>query len=172
MILKYENAERPPFDMAQVTIMDPRAAYDFVLSQVGCSFPRRDAVDARIVNFVKTGKPFFVKDARPFVAPYVKRRLPADSFKQGIITDPQQVSGLPEYSGQPVADNDADGMPDIWERANGLNPSDPSDALGDCNGDGYTNIEKYINGIDTKTRTDWKDLRNNHDTMAGKKSLM
>ena len=41
-------------------------------------------------------------------------------------------------------------MPDEWEIANGLNPNDPSDANKDCTGDGYTNIEKYINGISTK----------------------
>ena len=38
-------------------------------------------------------------------------------------------------------------MPDKWEKAHDLNPNDPSDANGDMNGDGYTNIEKYINGI-------------------------
>ena len=41
-------------------------------------------------------------------------------------------------------------MPDEWEKANGLNPNDPSDANKDCTGDGYTNIEKYINGISTR----------------------
>ena len=35
-----------------------------------------------------------------------------------------------------------------------------------------TNIEKYINGISTKTRVDWTDLKNNHDTLAGKKKLL
>ena len=64
-----------------------------------------------------------------------------------------------------------DGMPDEWEIANGLNPNDPSDANGDCTGDGYTNIEKYINGISTKVKVDWTDLKNNHDTLAGKTKL-
>ena len=66
---------------------------------------------------------------------------------------------------------DGDGMPDDWETANGLNPNDPSDANGDCTGDGYTNIEKYINGISTKVKVDWTDLKNNYDTLAGRKSL-
>ena len=47
-----------------------------------------------------------------------------------------------------------------------LNPKDPSDANGDLNGDGYTNIEKYINGIDPTKKVDWTDLKNNHDTLA------
>jgi hypothetical protein len=42
-------------------------------------------------------------------------------------------------------DSDLDGMPDSWETARGLNPSNASDASGDRNGDGYTNIEEYIN---------------------------
>ena len=62
-------------------------------------------------------------------------------------------------------------MPDAWEKANGLNPNDPSDAVKDCNGDGYTNIEKYINGIDTKKKVDWKNIKNNHDTLADRTSL-
>ena len=32
-------------------------------------------------------------------------------------------------------------------------------------------IEKYINGISTKVKVDWTDLKNNHDTLAGRKSL-
>ena len=72
------------------------------------------------------------------------RRLPKDSYKQGIITDIRQMGGYPEYKGTPYVDTDGDGMPDEWEKANGLNPNDPSDANKDCTGDGYTNIEKYI----------------------------
>lgn len=102
----------------------------------------------------------------------MKRRLPADSYKQGIITDIRQVGGLPEYKGEAVVDSDGDGMPDAWETANGLNPNDPADANMDCNGDGYTNIEKYINGIDTRKKVDWTDLKNNYDTLSKRKSLL
>ena len=98
--------------------------------------------------------------------------LYADSYKQGIITDIRQVGGLPEYKGEAVVDSDGDGMPDAWEVANGLNPNDPADANMDCNGDGYTNIEKYINGIDTKKKVDWTDLKNNYDTLSKRKSLL
>ena len=62
-------------------------------------------------------------------------------------------------------DSDNDGMPDEWEKRFGLDPNDPTDAAKDCNGDGYTNIEKYINGIDPSRKIDWTDLRNNHDTL-------
>ena len=161
-----------PFPMPHVTIMPAQKAYNFVMENVGANFPKRDAVDARIVKSVQTGKAIYVENAPEFVSPYIKRRLPADSYKQGIITDIRQVGGLPEYKGTPVKDSDNDGMPDAWEIKNGLNPHDPSDATLDCNGDGYTNIEKYINGIDTKKKVDWKDVKNNHDTLVGRKSLL
>lgn len=51
------------------------------------------------------------------------------------------------------------------KNVSGLDPNDPTDAAKDCNGDGYTNIEKYINGIDPSRKIDWTDLRNNHDTL-------
>ena len=38
--------------------------------------------------------------------------------------------------------------------------------------DGYTNIEKYINGISTKHKVDWRDMKNNYDTLAEKGKLM
>ena len=160
------------FDMPVVDIQDTKKAYNFVLENAGATFPKRDAVDTRVVKTVVTGKAIYVQDAPLFIPKYVKRRLPADSYKQGIITDIRQVGGLPEYKGRPVVDSDGDGMPDAWEKANGLNPNDPSDAVKDCNGDGYTNIEKYINGMDTKKKIDWKNPKNNHDTLAGRKSLM
>ena len=160
------------FKMPPVTVMDTKKAYTFVLDNVGANFPKRDAVDARVINTVQTGKAIYAKDAPEFVSPYVKRRLPADSYKQGIITDIRQVGGLPEYKGEAVVDSDGDGMPDAWEIANGLNPNDPTDANMDCNGDGYTNIEKYINGIDTRKKVDWTDLKNNYDTLSKRKSLL
>lgn len=161
-----------PFDMAPVTIMDAKSAYNFVLNNVGATFPKRDAVDTRVVKTVKTGKVTYVENAPEFVSPYVKRRLPVDSYKQGIITDIRQVGGLPEYKGEAYIDSDGDGIPDKWEIANGLNPNDPTDAIKDCNGDGYTNIEKYINGIDTKKKIDWTNPKNNEDTLSKRTSLM
>ncbi|MBO5188679.1 MAG: polysaccharide lyase [Alistipes sp.] len=161
-----------PFEMAPVTILPTDEAYDFVMKHAGASFPKRDAVDTRMMKQVKTGKIFYAKDAKEHQPLYVKRRLPADSYKRGIITDPQQVGGLPTYKSVvgPV-DSDKDGMPDQWEEKYGLNPNDASDANGDLSGDGYTNIEKYINGIDPTVKVDWTNLDNNHDTLLGKKSL-
>jgi hypothetical protein len=49
--------------------------------------------------------------------------------------------------GTAPTDTDRDGMPDAWEIKYGLNPNSAADANGDFDGTGYTNIEKYINGL-------------------------
>ena len=43
-------------------------------------------------------------------------------------------------------DRDGDGMPDEWEARHGLDPADASDSSADRDGDGYTNIEEWLNG--------------------------
>jgi hypothetical protein len=45
------------------------------------------------------------------------------------------------------ADQDEDGMADDWENANGLNPNNPDDGVLDADGDGYTNVEEYLNEL-------------------------
>lgn len=159
--------QNKPFTMPHITIMKAEEAYEFVLNNVGATLPKRDAVDERIIKQVRTGK-IEVKDGleNAIGAAYIKRRLPADSYKKGIITHPDQVGGYPEYKGKAYKDADNDGIPDNWEKKNGLNPNDASDANKDSNGDGYTNIEKYFNGIDPKSKTDWTKNENNTDTLA------
>jgi hypothetical protein len=39
-------------------------------------------------------------------------------------------------------------MPDGWEVANGLNPTNPGDASEDSDGDGQSNLQEYLNGTD------------------------
>lgn len=48
----------------------------------------------------------------------------------------------------PSRDDDGDGLPDGYEDANGLNPSDASDASQDSDQDGLTNLEEYDIGTD------------------------
>lgn len=46
------------------------------------------------------------------------------------------------------ADADADGLPDDWELAHGLNPKDPTDAGLDPDQDGLTNLQEFQAGTD------------------------
>ena len=50
-------------------------------------------------------------------------------------------------------DSDNDGIPDIWENENNLNPNDPSDAEEDLDHDGLTNREEYEYNTDPTLKT-------------------
>jgi hypothetical protein len=122
-----------PFPAAAITTSSAFVAYDQVLEDAGASrgltcdgtfLPRRDAIDMRIVDDVRNGT-------------------------GAIIDDPAEVGGWLNI--EPAAacvDTDHDGMPDDWETKYGFDPKDPADAVKDLNGDGYTNIEEYLNGTD------------------------
>jgi len=142
-----------PFPMAKVVTIPASDAYNYVLANAGAALPRRDAVDNRIIEEVRTGKIVYKEGGKTGVGKeFIKRRLPEDSYKQGIISDISQVGGYPEYKGTPYKDSDKDGIPDEWEKKQGLNPKDPKDALLDSGKGGYTNIENYLNSVvDIKT---------------------
>jgi hypothetical protein len=131
-----------PFPAPPVTQQTAEEAYELVLSYAGAILPKRDPVDVRVIQEVRTGKTTFGKD--------------------GIIDTVADVGGWPEYkSAEPPVDSDGDGIPDWWEKKYGLDPNDPSDANKDLNGDGYTNLEKYLNGIDPTKKVDYRDPGNN-----------
>lgn len=64
-----------------------------------------------------------------------------------IQTEESHPIGIPESWNPRKADTDTDGdgMPDWWEGVHGTDPA-IADANGDIDGDGYHNIEEYING--------------------------
>jgi pectate lyase len=112
-----------PFAAPEVTTLPAQAAFEAVLDWAGAALPIRDAVDARIVSEARKGS-------------------------GSIIDSTRQVGGWPVYrSGRPPRDQDGDGIPDAWEKAHGLNPRDASDASADRDGDGYSNLEEYLNEL-------------------------
>jgi hypothetical protein len=146
---KYTAAIRTdePFAIAKLSVMNAQDAYQYVLEHVGAFLPKRDAVDKRVIEDVRTATITTSPNAEPAAkSPFIKRRLPADSYKKGIISDISQVGGYPEYKGTPYKDSDNDGMPDEYELKHKLNPKDAADASA-YRKDGYTNIEEYLNSI-------------------------
>ncbi|WP_187262049.1 pectate lyase [Pontibacter beigongshangensis] len=129
-----------PFPISAALQEQPAAdAYKAVLANAGATLPVRDAVDKRVVEETRKGT----------------ASATGKQGKPGIIDSPSQVGGYPAYkaAAAPV-DTDKDGMPDAWERKHGLNPNNPSDRNGDLNGNGYTNLEEYLNGtVPTKQKT-------------------
>jgi pectate lyase len=146
-----ENIARvnTPFEAWPVMQQSAADAFDSVLKRAGATLPKRDAVDARVVQMVRTGQV---------------------TQGNGIVKDPKDVGGYPDYKFDPKdvpADTDHDGMPDAWETAHGLNPNDPKDGNADTDKDGYTNIEEYLNNTDPQTFVDYSNLDNNVDTISG-----
>jgi hypothetical protein len=140
-----------PFPMAPVKILPAKEAYNFVLANVGATLPKRDPVDTRVIEQVRTGKIVYKEMNTDTNFQFKIRKLPKDSYKLGIITKIDQVGGYPDYKGTPYQDSDNDGIPDDWEIKHGLNPKDPSDATKLAkNGGGYTNIEVYLNTLALK----------------------
>jgi hypothetical protein len=126
-----------------------REAYPRVLANAGAIFPKRDVIDTRIVNEVKTGTVHYQGQKGATWNPPSKN-FPGIVDTQDDVhdADDSPFKPWPNYKTANVpVDSDHDGIPDDWEIAHGLNPNDPSDANGDYNHDGYTNLEKYLNSL-------------------------
>jgi len=163
-----------PYPTAFLKLQPAAEAFELVLKESGATRPKRDAVDERVVEMVRTGKPTAkpgsdLSEALQKVgyAPNVIANI-REGVAKGIITDVGEVGGYPEYRGEPYSDRDQDGMPDDWETKHGLDPQNAADAAGDLNGDGYTNIEDFLNGLDPQApRVKWPTPRTYVDLFTG-----
>lgn len=127
-----------PAPTGQVTTHSAAEAYEKVLAYVGASL-YRDEIDARYMEEAKTGTATYKGSI---------------TNSPGIIDKVSDVKGYTEDNfgtGTRPADfdTDKDGIADEWEKANGLNPNDASDALTYSldEKDYYTNIEVYANSL-------------------------
>jgi hypothetical protein len=111
----------------RVCTTDARAAYDAVLAHAGASAPARDEVDAALVMQIGMQGGIKIQDEGDL-------GVGADGY--GTLA-----------AGTAPADGDRDGMPDAWETARGLDPQAESDGVLDDDGDGYTNLEEYLNEL-------------------------
>ncbi|MEJ5260673.1 MAG: PA14 domain-containing protein [Anaerohalosphaeraceae bacterium] len=107
------------------TMLGAPAAYKVVASRAGAFFPIRDRIDTRLIKELRSlgtsGQLISDENAAPM-------------YGVGILD-----------SGICPTDTDQDGMPDYWELSiAGLNPYG-ADHNGDADGNGYTNLEDYLN---------------------------
>lgn len=131
-----------PWDAMKINEETAEEAYESVLKGAGCVLPRRDAVDMRIIEEVRNGNAIYEG-----VSYKVQKRVIDTSIPCGMIDSQEDVGGWPELKSLPApVDSDHDGMPDEWEKKNGLNPHDASDRNGVAK-NGYTNLENYLNSI-------------------------
>jgi hypothetical protein len=155
-----------PFPMPQITMTSAKQAFDDVLAGAGATLPRRDAVDVRVTETVRTGKVWSA--GKEFLPPQPEGLAKNNYGKagNGIITDVAQVGGYPEYKGEPIKDLGADGIPLSWKKKFGLDANDTSLAQKDLQGDGYTVMDKYLAGLDPTKKIDWSNPASNVNTLT------
>ena len=130
-----ERAEPMPASPYPITVHPVSDIETEILPDVGASrrldengnwVANRDAVDLRLVKEYTTGTGTIPKDEN-------------------------SVGGYPTLApGTPYPDGDHDGMPDAYEKKHGFDPSSPTDGPADADGDGYTNIEEFLNGTNPR----------------------
>jgi len=154
-----------PFPMAPITMQSAQDAYESVLAGAGAMLPVRDSVDERAIRETSTGHVW--SEGKVFTPRY-RDDLPKNDIGiagNGIITDVTQVGGYPDYKGEPVKDLGADGIPLSWKEKYHLNANDPNLAQADLQDDGYTVMDKYLDGLDPNKKIDWNDPKSNVNTL-------
>ncbi|MEJ8817620.1 pectate lyase family protein [Lacibacter sp. H407] len=120
------------FPTDAIAVQTAEDAYKEILLKVGASF-QRDTMDARIINDVinRTGAIIDVQGGFPHHSAF---ELTTNAWPV--------LKSVPA-----LTDTDKDGMPDEWEKKNGLNANDAADASTIKLHQHYTNIEVYINSL-------------------------
>lgn len=122
-----------PISYGYVTTHTADKAYEKVVEYAGASY-KRDSHDAYIADDVRNG-----------VASHC-----APGTTTGFIDNQDQAGGWPELASTAApVDTDGDGMPDEWEKENGLDPNNADDR-NKYNLDSrryYTNLEVYCNSL-------------------------
>jgi len=109
---------------SSVKISTAAQACKVVMKEVGSSL-KRDAIDKRIIGY-----------------------LQSLGTKGAIFKTEADAGGQQEIKPVFVAlkDSDQDGIPDKWEKANKLDPTNANDAQ-TLNAKGYSNLEQYLNDL-------------------------
>jgi len=125
-----------PFFVQNVTTQSAGDAYTNVLANVGANVPVLDDHDKRVIQETRDGTTHY------------------KGSKTGLAGLPDTENDVGGYESYPTTtraadwDTDHDGMPDVWEKAHGLNPSDASDGNKTTFSKiGYTNLEMYLNEL-------------------------
>lgn len=143
-------------DPGEVTTHSATDVYDKILDYCGASLYRDDA-DIRYMEETRTGTATYKGNVAYVDA---NGKSYPTSNTSGILDfinapdgekNPKTASfpELPSNTRQDDYDSDGDGIPDVWEVAQGLNPNDGTDGkLYTLDPRGwYTNVEVYINSL-------------------------
>ena len=128
-----------PIDYILTTTHSAADAYDRVLDFAGASL-HRDSFDELMVSDTRNGKATYTGSglSKGFVNSQDDNK-PSDA-------DASWSAWPTLASKEAPKDTDGDGMPDEWELANALDPTNPKDGK-TIGADGYSNLENYLNSL-------------------------
>ena len=128
-----------PIDYILTTTHSAADAYDRVLDFAGASL-HRDSFDELMVSDTRNGKATYTGSglSKGFVNSQDDNK-PSDA-------DASWSAWPTLASKEAPKDTDGDGMPDEWELANALDPTNPNDGK-TIGADGYSNLENYLNSL-------------------------
>lgn len=121
---------------------------------LGAGIETKSAAEAYNSVLMDVGANKYLDDmgmSQTYIDPYDDSKI--NNVINDISTTPRTYSNwvipnLPENSRTEGYDTDHDGIPNTWEISHGLDPINPNDGNQDRNGDGYTNLEDYLNEVD------------------------
>jgi pectate lyase len=122
----------PPLGVP-LNVQSAEEAYQSILSDIGAN--KRLLADGSVEENQDDLDKQYLEDVRNKTGPSVYRTR--DQWVYPTLR-----------SGTPYQDSDLDGMSDEWEIAKGLDPNNPEDRNDDENGNGFTNLEDFLNRID------------------------
>ena len=111
-------------NLSECRIYPANDILEIILNNAGANVPQLDAVDQKVIDDVRNGTGNLLERSSQLKWPVLN------------------IGNYPQ-------DTDHDGMPDNWEISVGLDPDDAFDGNLDQDGDGYTNIEEYLNELMT-----------------------
>ena len=130
-----------PITYQTVTTHSAQDAYEKVLAYAGASL-HRDALDALMVSDARNASATYTgSNCTPGIINNQDDNKPADAGD-----DWSAWPTLSTDSSIDITDTDGDGIPDVWEDANGLDKNNAEDGAATCD-DGYTNLEHYMNSL-------------------------
>jgi hypothetical protein len=125
-----------------INILSANSAFNYVLNDVGAN----KTLDAsgNIVNYIDAVDAAYISDALNGTSNTTTQSGYVDNTVEANLTYPT----IPNNTRPANYDTDNDGMPDTWETANSLNPNVADDDGYDLSSE-YTNVEMFINSVDT-----------------------